>query len=120
MNERIKDLRKSLNLTQHDFAKSINLSRSNIGNIEKGLINLTDRNISNICNVHNVNEEWLRTGVGDMFVEMDIDEEFSYLMGALAVEDNCDFKKKFIKAMLELKDESDWLLILDLVERLKK
>lgn len=119
MNERLKELRKKLNFTQQEFAETINISRSNVGNIEKGLINITDRNIKEICSKHKVNEEWLRSGKGEMFFKLDIDEEFAYLVGVLAVEE-CDYKKNFIKAMLELEDEADWELVLNLVERLKK
>lgn len=70
--ERIKDLRKSiLKLNQEDFAKSVGLSRSNVANIEVGRINLTDRTISDICREFNINENWLRYGSGEIFVETD-------------------------------------------------
>ncbi len=66
--ERIKYLRKNeLNITQDNFAKSINVSRSNIGNIEVGRINITDRVIQDICSTYNVNEEWLKNGSGEIF-----------------------------------------------------
>lgn len=116
---RFKELRKKLDLTQQDFGQSINISRSNVAGIESGAVNLTDRNIREICSKHRVNEDWLRNGFGDIFLEMNNDEEFAYLIGALMAEE-CDYKKDFIKAMLELDDEADWKLVSDLVERLKK
>lgn len=119
MKSRVKELRKALNLTQQDFAKSIGISRSNVAGIESGAVNLTDRNIAQICSKHKANEEWIRTGTGEMFLEMDKDEEFAYLIGTLAAEP-CDYKKDFIKAMLELENEDDWKLVAQLVERLKK
>lgn len=119
MNRRLRELRKSLKLTQQEFGSKIGLSNTSIGNIENGVINLTDRNISLICSTYNANEDWLRTGKGQMFNPMTQDDEFSYLIGALLVED-CDYKKKFIKSMLELEDELDWMIVSNLVEGLKK
>lgn len=119
MNKRLRELRKSLKLTQQDFGSKIGLSNASIGNIENGIINLTDRNVSLICSTYNVNESWLRDGKGEMFNPMTEDEELSYLLGALMAED-CDYKKKFIKSMLELEDELDWMIVTNLVEGLKK
>ena len=72
MNERIKILRKKyLDITQEEFAARIKISRSNLGSIEVGRINVTDRVVEDICTEFNVNEEWLRTGQGKMFVQPD-------------------------------------------------
>lgn len=66
--ERIRHLRKNeLKMTQDDFASKIDISRSNIGNIEIGRIAVTERIIASICREFSVNEEWLRTGSGEMF-----------------------------------------------------
>lgn len=119
MNTRIRELRKSLKLTQQEFGNKIGLSKASIGNIENGIINLTDRNLSLICSTYNVNENWLRNGEGEMLNPMSEDEEFAYMIGALMAED-CEYKKKFIKSMLELDDELDWTIVTNLVEGLKK
>ena len=66
IHERIKSFRKSLHLTQEEFASKIQVSRSNLGNIETGTISLTQRVITSICSAFSINEEWLRTGEGDM------------------------------------------------------
>lgn len=119
MNSRVKELRKTLGLTQQEFGQSIKISRSNVAGIESGAVKITDRNLNQICEVHNANKDWLLHGDGDMFIPISVDEEYAYLIGALEAS-NCDYKKQFIKAMLELEDESDWELVLNLVERLKK
>lgn len=68
--ERIKDLRKNiLHLSQKDFAEQINISRSNLGNIETNKINLTDRVLMDICRTFRVNREWLSNGTEPIFVE---------------------------------------------------
>jgi len=118
LNTRIRELRKSLKLTQQEFGNKIGLSKASIGNIENGIINLTDRNVSLICSTYNVNENWLRNGEGEMFNPMSEDEEFAYMIGALLVDDQED-KRKFIRLMLDL-DESYWPIVTELIEGIKK
>lgn len=67
MNERIKELRKVLNLSQESFSSKLNISRSHFAMIENASKNITDRVFSDICRVFNVNEEWLINGTGEMF-----------------------------------------------------
>jgi len=70
--ERIRYFRKDVQkMTQGDFAKKINISQSNIANVEKGRISVTDRVLSDICNTFSLSEEWLRTGEGSMYQETD-------------------------------------------------
>lgn len=70
--ERIRFIRKEvLKLNQADFAQKIKISRSNLGNIETGSVNLTDRIVYQICQTFDINEEWLRTGNGEMYAEND-------------------------------------------------
>lgn len=66
MNNRILLLRKTLNLTQKDFANKIGL-KSSISDIENGKAPITERTIISICSIFNVNEKWLRFGSGNMF-----------------------------------------------------
>jgi len=70
MNTRIKELRKVLNLSQKEFGSAIGL-RSSISEIENKKAPITERTIIAICNIFNVNEEWLRSGNGEMFVNED-------------------------------------------------
>lgn len=67
MNERIKELRKVLKLTQQEFADRLNIKRGAIANYEVGRNEPIDAVISLICKEFNVNEEWLRNGTGEMF-----------------------------------------------------
>lgn len=66
MNERIKELRKQLGLTQEEFASRLSLSRNYIAQIEIGTKVPSERTISDICREYNINEEWLRYGTGEM------------------------------------------------------
>lgn len=64
--QRIKYLRKKiLHLTQEEFSKSINMSRSNLCSIELGKVNLTDRVAKDICKEYKINFLWLTEGLGE-------------------------------------------------------
>ena len=67
MNNRLKTLRKHLQLNQAEFAEKINMARGSIASIETTNRPITDRTVSDICRVFNVNEQWLRFGEGPMF-----------------------------------------------------
>ena len=67
MNERIRKLRRTLDLTQAVFAEKIGMKQNSIALVEGGKRNISDYAIRVICREFNVNEEWLRTGNGEMF-----------------------------------------------------
>lgn len=69
MNERIKELRERLGMSQTEFAESLNLKRNSISLIEVGKRNPSDRTILDICNKFDVSENWLRSGTGEVFLE---------------------------------------------------
>jgi len=69
LNNRIRKLRKSLKLNQKDFAERIGLKQNAISYMEKKGATVTEQNIKNICSQFSVNENWLRTGNGKMFIE---------------------------------------------------
>lgn len=71
MNERIKELRKELGLSGEKFGNKIGLTRMAISNLENNKYNLTEQTIISICREFNVNEDWLRTGNGNMFNPVD-------------------------------------------------
>lgn len=66
-NQRIKKLRRNLDLTQQEFAERISVSRANIGKYETGISEPSAAVLSLICREFGVREEWLRTGEGEMF-----------------------------------------------------
>lgn len=107
MKERIKKIRKELNLTQQQFANRIGVKRGGIANYEIGRNEPTDSVISLICREFNVNEKWLRTGNGDMFQQRTKNEELlNFMNNVMELEDN-NFKKKLVNALVKLNIE-DW------------
>lgn len=69
MKARIREIRKTLNLTQEQFSSKLGVKRSAISQIEKGFNQISDQMVKSICLAYNVNEDWLRTGEGNMFIE---------------------------------------------------
>lgn len=127
MNERLKKLRKTLDLTQQEFADKVGTPRDNIGGYETGRRKPSDAVISLICKTNfppkgKVNENWLRTGEGgddNMFIEAPRDEQISKFVGELLKEEEDSFKKRFI-SMLAALDESDWESLKKMVELLQE
>lgn len=73
INERIKEVRKALDLTQLEFGNRIGIKRNSVALIENGR-NTSDQTLFAICREFHVNEEWLRNGSGEMFVKDSEDE----------------------------------------------
>lgn len=120
ISERIKVLRKDiLKLTQQDFSEALNMSRSNMGNIEIGRIAVTDRVISDICEKFNVNEKWLRNGTGNIFVELTKDQELATFVAQVYKEDENSFKRRLLSVLSSL-SEDEWGLLADIAEKVAK
>ena len=67
MNERIKKLRKALDLTQQEFASRIGSVQNTITGYETGRRVPSNQVITLICKTFNVNETWLRNGRRNVF-----------------------------------------------------
>lgn len=87
MNERIKELRKTLGLTQEKFANRIGIKRNTLANYEIGRNEPIDAVISLICKEYRVNENWLRTGEGEMFIPLPEEDEVAAYISDLLEDD---------------------------------
>lgn len=101
MKERIKQIRKTRNLSQAEFGKALGVSRDVISNYEMGRVEPTDLFVNYLCATFNVNEEWLRNGQGEMFIKskQTILDELTVTHGLNNKEAN------IIKAFLDLSPE---------------
>ena len=83
IHERLRYLRTQLHLTTRAFGDSINMSGGAITNMEKGLRNVTNRTVRDICREYNVNPDWLLNGnepmYEDVVSDLDIDAEVKQL-----------------------------------------
>jgi transcriptional regulator with XRE-family HTH domain len=109
MQDRIKKLRKALGLTQQEFADRIHVKNNTISNYESGSRSLSDAMIASICREFGVSEVWLRSGEGEMFVELGRMAEITRRVAQMAGEDN-PFKEKLILALLRIPPDK-WCLI---------
>ncbi len=109
MNERLKKLRKTLDLTQQQLAEHLGVKRNTVAQWELGINAITEQVITSICREFDVNKEWLRTGEGEMFVIRSDEEELAAFFGDI-LNDGSSFKKRFISALAAL-DTEDWEVI---------
>ena len=107
MNTRIKEIRKSFHLTQDDFAGRIGLSKNFVWMMENGERVPSDRTISDICRIFSINEKWLRSGEGEMKLELTKNQEIAQFLNDVMAEDDENFKKAFIEALANL-NEKEW------------
>lgn len=103
LNERIKKIRKSLDLTQAEFGRRIGMKQNTIALIEGGR-NTSNQTIFAICREFRVNEAWLRTGKGEMFLP-----DASNALEALARERGLSYGayiaiEKFLKLKPEIQE----------------
>lgn len=98
MFKRIKEIRAEINLNQSEFGKRIGLSRDTVANIEGSRAEIKDIYIKSICREFHVNETWLRTGEGEMFLPEVEDDLAEYVRSRGASE----LELKIIRAYFDL------------------
>lgn len=119
MNERLKKLRKMLDLTQQEFADKIGSKRNTIAKYETEANTPSTAVISLICREFNVNEEWLLTGKGEMFLPVDRDTEIAKLTRILLNEESDSFKNRLVGVLANL-TEDQWSILADIADGLTK
>ena len=103
MNSRMKEIRIDSGLSQAKFGKKLFISQDHVSSMENGRRSLTERTINDICTTFSVNEEWLRYGTGEKYIDPTIDMD---------VPDHLkDMIRKFSK--LDSKSQEKLLKILD-------
>lgn len=107
MNERLKLLRKTLDLTQQQFADRIGIKRNTLATYESGRNEPIDSVFTLICREFRVNEDWLRNGNGEMFIKQTRDEQLADFVGKILSTETDNFKRRFISALSRI-SESGW------------
>jgi len=116
LSKRLVKIRETLKISQDELGTKIGISRFSVSNYESGKRNITERVIKDICREFDVNEEWLRTGEGEMFVELPEGTELGkYIADVIGGED--DFIKNIIISYMKL-DEKNKKIIRDFVKSL--
>lgn len=121
MNDRIKEIRKALGLSQDEFGRRLGVTRGAVTNIELNKVEPKPLFVDLICREFNVNELWLREGIGEMFQERTRSEELAAFFGDVQAEGG--FKEAFLTVLARLGSE-EWALIerkaRELAEEIKK
>ena len=100
--ERIKEIRKSLNLTLEKFGEKIGVTKTAISRIEKGERGCTEQMTKAICREFGVDYIWLTTGEGEMLV--DSDDDFIEKIDRIMAGEN-DARKNMIKTLVNASDD---------------
>ena len=116
--ERVKKIRKSNNMTLEKFGERLGVTKQTVSRIENGINSLTEQMLLSICREFNVNESWLRTGEGEMFISLTRNQLIADFAGDLIKEDD-SFKTRLIEALAKL-DEDEWKVLENLAKNLAK
>ncbi|BDC03438.1 helix-turn-helix domain-containing protein [Clostridium perfringens] len=103
MKERIKKIRKDKKLSQVEFGNKLSVSRDAIANIECGRVDPKPLFINHLCDVFNVNREWILTGNGNMYIVPKKERELADLIYELSKSDSRIYKS--VSALAQLDDE---------------
>ena len=110
MKDRIRKVRKEAQKTQAEFAESLGLKQNTIATYEMGRFMPSDRTISDICRAYNVNEVWLRTGEGEMFVQRSREDDIADYVGRIMGGKCSEFENAIISVMAKTSIE-EWEMI---------
>jgi len=114
INERIKTVVSDSGLTKTAFAERLNITQAYVSALCLGKKTPSDRTIIDICREFDVNETWLRTGAGKMFVQPS-----SFSLDRFAKEHGCtELEFEIMKAYFELDSEVRLTLVNHFKERL--
>ena len=117
--ERVKEIRAALSLTLEKFGENLGVGKTAISKIEKNERSLTDQMAKSICREYNVNENWLRTGEGEMFIKMTRNDEISQFVGQLMAAEDDSFKKRLVSSLAAL-DENGWDILEQFLDSMQK
>ncbi len=110
MNERIKQIRKALHLSQDDFGKKLGVTRGVITNIELNKTEPKPLFIKLICETFEVNENWVVNGTGEMFIQKSRSDTIADFFADVLKEEDDSFKRRFVEMLASLSVE-EWKLL---------
>lgn len=113
MNDRIKEIRKSLGLTLEKFGERLGVTKTTISRIENGINNVTEQMRKSICREFNINEDWLQTGEGEMYRKSN--DDISQIIDEIMKGEN-EFYIKIFKTFARL-DNSELLALEKILDK---
>lgn len=100
--QRFTELRKSLKMTQKEMAEALDKTYIMIQNYEKGRRAITDGVLLNLQEKFNVNIDWMRTGVGSIFLS---DNEKKADSGVVSIASSYNVPERLLILLSKLKKE---------------
>ena len=116
MHERIKYLRKTLDLTQQEFSDRIGVKRGAVANYEVGRNDPTDSVVALICREFGVSEQWLRYGTGEMFPPRTRAQEIAEFAADL-LSDEPESTRSVVISYLMRWDADDWAAVTNIIRK---
>lgn len=117
MNERIKLLRKALELNQTDFGARIGVKQGTVAAYESGARVPLDSVVVSICREFGVSESWLRSGEGEMFQQLSREEEITKFCMSIIRDPDSEFQRQFVSVLARL-EPPQWQLLSDMADKL--
>lgn len=117
MNERIKLLRKALELNQTDFGARIGVKQGTVAAYESGARVPLDSVVVSICREFGVSESWLRCGEGEMFLQLSREEEITKFCMSIIRDPDSEFQRQFVSVLARL-EPPQWQLLSDMADKL--
>ena len=117
LNERIKLLRKALELNQTDFGARIGVKQGTVAAYESGARVPLDSVIVSICREFGVSESWLRSGDGEMFLQLSREEEITKFCMSIIRDPDSEFQRQFVSVLARL-EPPQWQLLSDMADKL--
>lgn len=113
MNQRIKEVRRSLGLSQEEFGRRLGITKSAVSRIESSLNGASGQTVKSICREFSIDYAWLTTGQGEMFVEND--DQITKLIDTVLAGEN-EFARAIFRGFAQFSAE-DWQQLHGLIKK---
>lgn len=113
MNQRIKEVRRSLGLSQEEFGRRLGITKSAVSRIESSSNGASGQTVKSICREFSIDYAWLTTGQGEMFVEND--DQITKLIDTVLAGEN-EFARAIFRGFAQFSAE-DWQQLHGLIKK---
>ncbi|MBL1224819.1 helix-turn-helix domain-containing protein [Enterococcus sp. BWR-S5] len=113
---RVKTLRKSLGLNQESFGEVLGVGKTAVSKWEHGVVEVPSYQVKLMSKEFNMNPDWFRTGVGEMFNKSD--DIIMDLFRKVNFGDN-EFHKNLFRAFAKF-DESEWIALESIIDKINE
>lgn len=113
MNQRIKEVRRSLGLSQEEFGRRLGITKSAVSRIESSSNGASGQTVKSICREFSIDYAWLTTGQGEMFAEND--DQITKLIDTVLAGEN-EFARAIFRGFAQFSAE-DWQQLHGLIKK---